>query len=435
MGGRLAPIKTMSQPRRKQPIYSDGFVKPGFERVLEVFRYNLENDIERGGTFAAYYRGELVVNIWGGYADRKARVKWKRDMMPCFYSTTKSPSAAVIAHLVDRGFLDYSERVCKYWPDFAANGKEDITLETLVTNKAGLSCTEEKFTVALSKDDPEKLGKILANQKPLWKPGANHGYHPITFALYLDQIVRRADPLKRSLSQYFHEEMAVPFGLDFKIGLPYEEQYKAPRIVMMKSFDQQEYIQNFKGDLSILQLTATNPTDFIGVRRMNDPDVRVLPVGSICGHGTAESMAKFHAILGEGGTWQGRQLLSKASVERFQQIKSAGFDLAFSMDGMWSYGMMLFPVKEQGKPMMFMFGHGGYGGQMGLADTTYRVGLAYATSHLDPTSRAGADADKRWPSMYNTLYKCIHQIENVRVPRKTFYLYEDYKKAKDSSKL
>lgn len=66
------------------------------------FRYNLENDIERGGTFAAYYRGELVVNIWGGYADRKARVKWKRDMMPCFYSTTKSPSAAVIAHLVDR---------------------------------------------------------------------------------------------------------------------------------------------------------------------------------------------------------------------------------------------------------------------------------------------------------------------------------------------
>lgn len=85
--------------------------------------------------------------------------------------------------------------------------------------------------------------------------------------------------------------------------------------------------------------------------------------------------------------------------------------------------------------MMFMFGHGGYGGQMGLADTTYRVGLAYATSHLDPTSRAGADADKRWPSMYNTLYECIHQIENVRVPRKTFYLYEDYKKAKDSSKL
>lgn len=87
------------------------------------------------------------------------------------------------------------------------------------------------------------------------------------------------------------------------------------------------------------------------IRRMNDPDIRVLPVGSICGHGTAESMAKFHAILGEGGSWQGRRLLSKASVDRFQQIKSAGFDLAFSMDGMWSYGMMLFPVKEQGKPV------------------------------------------------------------------------------------
>lgn len=129
MGGKLASIKTMTQPRGKRPIYSDGFVKPGFEKVLDVFRfvfftnylcnflfyvcefvfhfwvifrYNLENDIERGGTFAAYYRGELVVNIWGGYADRKAKVRWKKDMMPCFYSTTKSPSAAVIGHLVDR---------------------------------------------------------------------------------------------------------------------------------------------------------------------------------------------------------------------------------------------------------------------------------------------------------------------------------------------
>ena len=87
------------------------------------------------------------------------------------------------------------------------------------------------------------------------------------------------------------------------------------------------------------------------VRRMNDPDIRVLPVGSVCGHGTAESMAKFHAILGEGGSWQGKQLLSRATVEQFQKIKSAGFDLAFSMDGMWSYGMMIFPVKEQGKPV------------------------------------------------------------------------------------
>ncbi|XP_061192456.1 beta-lactamase domain-containing protein 2-like [Saccostrea echinata] len=435
MGGRLTLMKTMSQPHRKQPIHIDGFVKPGFEKVLEVFRYNLENDIERGGTFAAYYRGELVVNIWGGYADRKSRVKWKKDLMPCFYSTTKSPSATVIAHLVDRGFLDYSERVCKYWPEFAANGKEDITLETLVTNRAGLSCTEEKFTMAMSKDDPDKLGRILANQKPLWTPGTNHGYHPITFALYLDQIVRRVDPQKRSLSQYFYEEMAVPFDLDFHIGLPYEKQYRAPRIVMMKSFDQEEYIRNFKGDLSILQLTGGNPTDFIGVRRMNDPDIRVLPVGSVCGHGTAESMAKFHAILGEGGVWQGKRLLSQDSVDRFQRIKSGGYDLAFSMDGMWSYGMMIFPVMEQGKPTMFMFGHGGYGGQMGLADTTYRVGLAYATSHLDPTSRPGADADKRWPSMYNALYKCIYQIENIRVPRKTLYLYEDYKKAQSTSKM
>ncbi|KAK3090846.1 hypothetical protein FSP39_015164 [Pinctada imbricata] len=432
MGTRQSSKIIKMTTRRKAPIFVDGFVKQGFEKVKERFRHNLETELEVGGTFSAYYKGELVVNLWGGYADREARRYWSKDTLPCFYSTTKSASAVVIAHLVDRGVLDYKEKVCKYWPDFAVNGKDNVTLETLICNQAGLSITEEKFKMALVQDDPEKLGKILANQKPLWEPGTNHGYHPITFALYLDQIVRRVDPLQRSLAQYFHQEIALPFDIEFYIGVPYELQYRTPRITMLKQFDSEDYIKNFKGDLSILRLTAVNPTDFIGVKRMNDPEIKVLPVGSVCGHGTAQAVAKLHAILANGGTWQGKRLLSEDSIARFQQIKSAGYDLAFSMDGMWSYGTMVFPVKEIGKPTMFLFGHGGYGGQMGLADANYNVGLAYATNYLDPTSRAGADADKRWPSMYNSLYECIRKIENQTAHRRTLYVFEDYKKAKGS---
>ncbi|OWF44500.1 Beta-lactamase domain-containing protein 2 [Mizuhopecten yessoensis] len=384
--------------RAKTKIYVDGFVKPGFEKILQTFKYNLDQGLERGGAFAAYYKGELVANVWGGTADGKSGVFWKKDSLPCFYSTTKSMSAVVIAHLVDRGLLNYAEKVKTYWPEFAQNGKESVSLEQLISNQAGVAACDEKFQMAMVQDNPNKLGEILAKQRPLWKPGTNHGYHPITFALYLDQIVRRVDPKRRSLGLYFKEEIADPFDLEFYIGLPKSLYYRAPRVVMMKKFDVADYIANFKGDLKILEMTSDNPTDFRSVRRMNDPDIRCLPVGSVCGHGTAEAVAKFHGILGNGGVHEGKRMLSTESIRRIQEMKVGGFDLSFSMDGMWSLGTMVFPVFEDGKKMT-MFGHGGYGGQMGLADSHYKVGLAYATNHLDATSRAGADADKRWPSI------------------------------------
>lgn len=417
-----------------KPIHVDGFVKSGFEKVKDVFRSNLESKGEIGGTFAAYYKGDLVVNLWGGYADQKAHRMWKKDTLPCVYSTTKSASSVVIAHMVDSGLLDYNEKVCKYWPEFANNGKEDITLEMYMTNRAGLSATNEKFEMALILQDPEKLGHILANQKPLWKPGTNHGYHPVTFAIYLDQIVRRADPKGRTLSKYFEEEIAKPFGIEFYIGLPEELHYRTPRIVLWKILDAATYIQNFKGDPDILKLTSQSPTDFKSVRKMNDPDIKKLPIGSICGHGTAEAIAKLHSILANGGVYQGKQLLSEESINRMQQISSGGIDLAFSMDGMWSVGPMVFPVAESGKPTMYLFGHGGYGGQMGLADTRYKTGFCYATNYLDASSRSGADDDRRWISMYEALYDCIYTIEKVpqHQKRKTFYEYSHFKKFQGS---
>ncbi|XP_063444249.1 beta-lactamase domain-containing protein 2-like [Mytilus trossulus] len=428
----LQKKEKMSKPR--QPVHLGGFVKPGFEKVKDVFRSNLETQTEIGGTFAAYYKQELVVNLWGGYADQKAKRLWKEDTMPCVYSTTKSASAVVIAHMVDRGLLSFKERVCQYWPEFANNGKEDVTLEMYLSNRAGLSATNEKFPMSLILTDPVKLGHILANQKPLWKPGTNHGYHPVTFALYLDQIVRHADPQRRSLSQYFHDEIAKPFDIEFYIGLPEELHYRTPRIIIWKMLDAASYIHNFKGDPDILKLTSQSPTDFKSVRTMNDPDIKKLPVGSICGHGTSAAIAKLHSILANGGVYQGKQLLSEDSINKFQQISSGGVDLAFSMDGMWSYGPMVFPIAETGKPLMYIFGHGGYGGQMGLADTRYKTGFCYATNYLDASSRSGADDDRRWISMYETLYECIYKLENVpsSQERRTFYEFGAFKKFKGS---
>ncbi|XP_060084460.1 beta-lactamase domain-containing protein 2-like [Ylistrum balloti] len=226
----------------KETPYVDGFVKDGFEKVRDVFRANLENGSDEGSSVAVYYEGELVVNLWGGWVEKEAGMKWREDTMPCFYSSTKSPSALVIAHLVDRGLLDYNEKIAKYWPEFAQNGKENITLETYISNKAGLSGNEEPLPLRLMLDDPKKFGDILAKQRPLWEPGTKHGYHPLTFALYLDQI-------------------AKPFDIEFYIGLPKELYYRAPRTSMMAIFNVEEIMKQIQGEPEIMNIVNATFTD------------------------------------------------------------------------------------------------------------------------------------------------------------------------------
>ncbi|XP_033755479.1 beta-lactamase domain-containing protein 2-like [Pecten maximus] len=403
------------------PPYVDGFVKDGFEKVRDVFRANLENGSDEGSSVAVYYEGELVVNLWGGWVDKESGWKWREDTMPCFYSSTKSPSAIVIAHLVDRGLLDYKEKIATYWPEFGQNGKEDITLETYITNKAGLSGNEEPFPIRLMLDDPKKFGEILAKQKPLWEPGTKHGYHPFTFALYLDQIVKRVDPEGRSLSQYFHEEMAKPFDVEFYIGLPKELYYRAPRVTMMK-FDMQEVMKQMTGDPELFKIVNSTVTD---VQMINNPYIREVPVGSVFGHGTAASLAKFHGILANGGVHNGKRLLSEEAIQRQLVPKSYGKETVYGLDLMFSLGTMVIAAADDGQPPVYSFGHGGLGGQSAMADPTHKIGFAYATNHLnlDPTK------DSRWKDLYNALYECIYKIKNISTKRSVFVNYSELKAA------
>ncbi|XP_055954883.1 beta-lactamase domain-containing protein 2 [Patella vulgata] len=328
-----------------------GFVKPGFEEVKEIFRENLATGLEKGGSFAAYYQGELVVNIWGGEADPLCKRQWKKDTVSCFYSTTKSLSSVVIAHLVDKGCLNYEDVICKHWPEFAQNGKENITLEQFVSNKAGLPGCETPFDLAWLKDNPRKLGHILAEQKPLWLPGKYHGYHPYTFALYLDQIVRRVDPKFRSLSKYFEEEIAQPFGLDLYIGLPKPLQYRCARIAAVNSYVQykESMLDTFKGDIRVSEITQKNPRDWKHINTMNDTDFMDIPCGSTHGFGTAVAMAKFHSILADGGSLNGKRLLSESLIQRFQKPLSWGIDLTYGMEDIYSLGATVIPALEANK--------------------------------------------------------------------------------------
>ncbi|XP_067673144.1 beta-lactamase domain-containing protein 2-like [Haliotis asinina] len=411
--------------RRRIPPKPHGFIKPGFELVWQAFKNSLDSGSEKGGSFAAYHKGELVVNIWGGWADQESLRPWKDHTASFLFSTTKSLSSVVIAHLVDRGLLRYEDPISKHWPEFAENGKGKITLETYISNRSGLAEVEEPYQLSWLRSDPHRLGVILARAKPLWEPGKHHGYHPITFALYLDQIVRRTDPQKRGLAQYFEEEIAKPFDIDVNIGMPKQLQHRTTRLhVEMQAL--RDYYSNkegnFAGDPEIFAMTLRNPRDWRRTQCLHNPDFMDLPCGSSHGVGTAQAVAKFHGILAQGVDSNGRKIISPDAIKRLQIPLSWGADKTYGGNDIYSLGTSLLPVEEDGQ-VHYMFGHGGFGGQYAAADTKHHVGFAYVSNFLDPL--ASMTRETKWLPLYEALFQCVLQVEGVTYERKTYSSFSD----------
>src|SRR3954465_7128633 len=197
----------------------EGRVSRGFETVREVFEANFARRGELGGACCAYHRGEKVVDLWGGIRNKQTGEAWERDTMVLVYSATKGLAAMTLAIAHSRGWLDYEQRVATYWPEFAQQGKEAITVRQLLAHQAGLFAFDEpvdRNVVA----DLDRLAVVLARQKPAWEPGTRQAYHAITLGFYEGELLRRIDPKHRSLGQFFHDEIASPLGLETYIRLP-----------------------------------------------------------------------------------------------------------------------------------------------------------------------------------------------------------------------
>lgn len=207
-------------PAQKHPVlHVEGSVSPGFEPVREAFAENLARRHELGGACCVYHRGEKVVDLWGGIRNKATGEPWQEDTMVIVYSSTKGLAAMTLAVAHSRGWLDYEERVATYWPEFAQNGKENITVRQLLAHQAGLFALDEKVDRSVVAD-LDRLAIVLARQKPAWEPGTRQAYHGITIGYYENELLRRIDPEHRSLGRFFQDEIATPLGLDFYIRLP-----------------------------------------------------------------------------------------------------------------------------------------------------------------------------------------------------------------------
>ena len=151
------------------------------------------------------------MDLWGGYADGVTKRPWREDTIVTVMSTTKGVSSMALAVAHSRGLLDYDERVATYWPEFAANGKQDVTVRQLLSHQAGLPVIDTPLDLE-TLADLDALGRIIGAQAPKWEPGTRHGYHGISLGWYESELLRRVDPQHRSIGRYFAEEVAAPLG-------------------------------------------------------------------------------------------------------------------------------------------------------------------------------------------------------------------------------
>jgi CubicO group peptidase (beta-lactamase class C family) len=198
-----------------------GDVARGLEPVRAAFMENFARRDELGAACCVYHHGEKVIDLWGGVRNKATGEPWKEDTMVLVHSTTKGLSAMTLALAHSRGWFDCEERVCTYWPEFAQNGKEKITVRQLLGHQAGLHAFDEPVDRSMVAD-LDRLAGVMACQKPAWEPGTRQAYHAISLGFYQGELMRRIDPLRRTLGRFFQEEIAAPLGLDCYIRLPEE---------------------------------------------------------------------------------------------------------------------------------------------------------------------------------------------------------------------
>jgi CubicO group peptidase (beta-lactamase class C family) len=380
-------VLSMANPRLSG---SHGHVSKGFDAVRDAFVENFSRRRELGAACCVYRQGEKVVDLWGGIRNEASGEPWQEDTMVIVHSATKGLAAMTFAIAHSRGWLEYDERVCTYWPEFAQRGKETITVRQLLAHQAGLFAFDEPVDREVVAD-LDRLALVLARQVPAWKPGMRQAYHAISLGFYQGELLRRIDPRKRSLGQFFQEEVASPLGLDFYIRVP--EEIPNSRLATIESPTALEMLLGFPIRLTLATLyprsnvyraLIANP----GAAICNDEErvySRNLEVPSGGGVGTARAIARAYSVFATGGQeLQLRPETLKLLMAPAIPAERGFYDECMKTEIQFSLGFCKpSPTSPFGHPGSF--GHPGAGGSFGFADPEAEIGYAYVTNRMGTT--------------------------------------------------
>ena len=348
-----------------------------FEAVRDALAERLASGDELGASIVINVDGEIEADMWGGFRDEARTVPWTEDTITNVWSTTKTITNLAALMLADRGQLDVYAPIASYWPEYGANGKQDIEVRHLLSHTSGVSGWDQPF---LTEDmyDWERSTSQLASQAPWWEPGSASGYHALNQGHMVGELVRRISgkPLKRFVA----EEIAGPLGADFQIGAAERDWHRIADVVPppplpfdMDAIDVQS--PAFK--------TMTGPVP--DAAAANTSDWRGADMGACNGHGNARSVARIMSALALGGEVDGIRLLSQKTIDVIFDEQSNGVDLVLGVPLRFGIGYGL-PILETVPylPDERICFWGGWGGSVIVMDLDRRMTISYMMNKMGP---------------------------------------------------
>ncbi len=354
-----------------------GYCAAPFARMREVLAANLAAGEDLGASVAVIVKGEMVVDLWGGWADSERTRAWGEDTITNVWSKTKTMTNLTALVLADRGLIDLDAPVARYWPEFAAHGKQNILVRDLLAHTSGVSAWAQPVTLA-DVYDLTKSTAMLAAQPPWWERGTASGYHAFNQGHLVGEVVRRVTG--KTLGRYFADELAGPLGADFHIGLAAEHDHRVSNVVPPPPlpFD----LDSLDRD-SVMYKTFTGPAPEATAAWTTA--WRRAEIGAANGHGNARSVARIQAVVSNGGVMNGVRLLSPPTIARIFEEQSNGVDLAIGIPLRFGIGYALpesvtMPDLPKGRVCYW----GGWGGSLVVNDLDQNMTVAYMMNKMAP---------------------------------------------------
>jgi CubicO group peptidase (beta-lactamase class C family) len=376
-------------------------VAPAWEPVRDAFLANLASGQDRGAGVAVMHRGRLVVDLMGGHRDKHGDVPYGPDALQVVFSTTKGVTALAVAMCVERGLLDYGERVAAYWPEFAANGKGNITVAELMGHRAGLYTVDGPISLEEALDWDTVTSRLAATA-PHFEPGSTHGYHALTYGWLAGELVRRASGMP--IGEFVQRNIAGPLGVEFWIGLPAEHDHRVAHLMAHPLPVFPPEIARFMLDHSgpgSLGEKALSLNGAFGQGVFNRPEVRAAQIPGANGIGNARALATIYAAtIGEVNgvrliTEETRRLAATSVTPEGEPDVILGHPTVFGK------GYMLDSTRNNyGGPGGF--GHDGAGGSVACAVPSRGLAVSYVMNTMMTTY----DGDPRREAYINAAVRC-----------------------------
>jgi CubicO group peptidase (beta-lactamase class C family) len=390
----------------------DGNIHPDYADVASSMIRQIPKEQHAGAAVCVYHKGRSVVDIWGGTKNADGEA-WTEDTTAPSFSTSKGVMSTLVHILVDQGLAGYDDPIAKHWPEFAARGKERITIRQALCHEAGLYKISEMIKRPGEMLDWQHMKGLIVDAEPVHEPGAAHGYHALTYGWLIGGLIEAVSG--KSLQAVLAEELVDPLGLDgMFFGMPHNEMYRRATLT--------NGISEAPKDREGWQETVAGWTEYaldaVGVEleefrsAMNftedfdwnaEETVRAM-IPAANGQFTARSLARMYAMIAGGGELDGVRLLSEERVREMAEVQSRSRDKVLFIPMHWRMGYhRVFMV---GASAPHAFGHFGYGGSGAFCDPSRDLAVAMVLN-----SGAGTPTgDSRMPRIARAAVKAVDRL-------------------------